>query len=141
MTKTWAPGNHSTIFSQLPHLVQEIQLAHAVWVSPRNSYDCLFTIICVTSSPTDSLYILKISRNLLEDHWIAPNHKTSGYHHIVISFVICSLSLLPISHPEPSWKSSLKFKRQPSFLNSNQYCPNKGSFFFGAALLVEPNIL
>lgn len=68
--------------------------------------------------PPTLLHVLKISRNLLDNHEIAPNCKTSGYHH-VISFVIYSLSLLPVSHHRAILEIPLETQKIP-FISEHQ---------------------
>lgn len=68
--------------------------------------------------PSTLFHVLKIPRNLLDNHGIAPNCKTSGYCH-VISFVIYSLSLLPVSHHRAVLEIPLEIQKTP-FISEHQ---------------------
>lgn len=87
--------------------------------------------------PSTLLHVLKIPRNLLDNHGIAPNCKTSGYRH-VISFVMYSFSLA--SQPpqsrlrNPPWDS----KDTLHLWAPASADPNRGGFLFRRALLAGP---
>lgn len=89
-------------------------------------YGCHPEILTITSSPVSGwlqvplplLHVLKIPRSLLEDHGMAPNYKTSGYHH-VISFLIYSLFLLPVSHHRAILEIPLEIQKTP-FISEHQ---------------------